>query len=165
MPIAQQDASTYFSQGINNQNLQNQFALARQNAGMSGMMEMDKLKQTLDADFAKFNAEMDLKVESFNSTMGFEAAMKAQELAQAQILARAQAWNALDTANISASAQLGVANIHAEASKDVAYKEGLMNIWNNPNISPQQSEVFTDRWQQVNGHATSSVTQWSQAYA
>lgn len=165
LPIAQQDASTYFSQGINNQNLANQFSLARQNAGMTGMMEMDKLNQSLEAEFAKFNSEMELKVDSFNSTMDFEEAMSARELAQQEINNRASLWGALDTAKVSASTSISVANINAAAQADATYKSGLLDIWGNGNLSAEQSAVLADQWKITNGYATaSSAVNWDQAY-
>ena len=164
LPIAQQDASTYFSQGINNQNLANQFQLARQNAGMTGMMEMDRLKQTLEADFAKFNAEMDLKVESFNSTMDFEAAMAAQSHAQEEKLTRARLWQAADAAYAGAMASMNTASIQAAAASVANYKSGLLDIWNSPNITPEQAAVFADRWATLNGYSIGSSVKWDEAY-
>jgi len=164
LPIAKQDASTYFSQGINNQNLANQFSLARQNAGMTGMMEMDKLKETLEAEFARFNGEMDVKVDSFNATMSFEEAMDAREKAQQEFLTRAEAWSALERARISANTSISVADIQAASQADSVYKKGLLDIWGNPDITPQQSGVFTDQWRITNNYATNSAVRWDQAY-
>ena len=164
LPIAQQDASTYFSQGINNQNLANQFALARQNAGMTGMMEMDKLKQGLEAEFAKFNAEMDVKVESFNSTMDFEEAMDRRAQAQAEKLARASAWAAIDTAHIGGTYSLAATNVQAASAERMNYQDNMMKIWGDPNITPQQSAVWTDQLKILAGYSGSSAVNYSEAF-
>lgn len=190
LPIAQQDASTYFSQGINNQNLANQFSLARQNAGMQGIMEMDRLQQTLDAEFEKlnsqidmFNTELGMKADSFNSTMQFESAMAAQAFAEQQKITRAGLW--MDADKLAADVALTLEGIRANVavagaqlteqssqfSETMAYnisanyQNGLLSIWQNPNITAEQSSAAEDRWNQLYTNTPLSINNYAQAYS
>jgi len=186
LPIAQQDAATYFSQGINNQNLANQFQLARQNAGMSGLIEMDRLKQTLDAQFEmwngetdKFNADMDLKVEMYNSATEKEMAMthQAQVLARQEMLA--DFWKQSDflEANIGlaieglkvnvqttamnneTSRSISAATIAANAASQ--YRDQAFQIATNPAYSPQQQIAGVDMLSGLYGNSGSSINNWA----
>jgi len=60
LPIAKQDASTYFSQTINNQNAKNTFALALKKAGMSGLISTEQLSMKLAEDYSKFQQNLSL---------------------------------------------------------------------------------------------------------
>lgn len=182
LPIAQQDASTYFSQGINNQNLANQFALARQNAGMQGVMEMDRLKQTLDAEFARFNAEMDLKTESYNSTMGFEAVMTNRQQNEARKMALADLWFAGDQLEVNTALTLegleaNVAVANAEIASKIAmqnaaiaanartnYLNGLLQI-NTGSGTPEQQIAASDMWKTYYQTMPSYITNYAAMYA
>lgn len=69
LPIARQDASTYFSQGINNQNAKNTFALALKKAGLQGIVNTDLLSMRLAEDYAKF--QQGLSIEQGKLDLGY----------------------------------------------------------------------------------------------
>lgn len=63
LPIAQQDAQTYFTQGITNQNAENQFRFAMKQAGLEAFVQSDMLSRQLAHDWDVTMAELEFQYE------------------------------------------------------------------------------------------------------
>jgi len=74
LPIAAQDAQTYFTQGITNQNAENQFRFATKTAGLDAIVRSDLLGRQLAADWNTTMANLD-----------FQHAQLGQQMAIAQL--------------------------------------------------------------------------------
>lgn len=186
LPIAQQDAATYFKQGLANQDWANQFEMARLNAGLTGMLEMDKMKHTLQAQFEELNARIDMynstmefNVDKYNTTMEYQAAMQewVTEIARQELLTDYYFRNETLEANVALTlegidadvsvAQMNIASAEAISSAQLSadmtskYLAGVLQIGMDNNSTPEQQSAALDYWYNSFTSSLGSIVNWS----